>query len=404
MSDLPQELIDKIVDEVSRHNSTHALRACCLVQKRWVERSRRHLFKEISLYVKDHFRDWVKFIPLGPDGPYHHVRSLTYRQGTAVLGPKQLLDIHPGHFISFTRLENLQIFNLSLRRFTSTSMKKTFGPVGHFIRTLVVKDVVLTLNSLLMFLVHFPRLETLHLGDNLSMVPEKKKQPPNLPSLAGELVLVSMGSVHRRFVLGLSKLPLCYSELDVEFRWNSEILNAIAHLILTCSPTLEKLTLRYARSLFVEGMFDALSLNEGLTHTCWTGSLTDDEEAFPLDLKSCALLREVAIQVPQREAEEHLVRLLGTIQSHELETIEFIGPANTVQPSTWAMVDDELCALVDRLEEDGWKRKLRVVVHHSELRRDALKEGQLLARFRSKGEVVESVDNRLEMLWESYWF
>jgi len=265
MPDLPQELIDKIIDEVSQCDPTHDLRACCLVQKRWVERSRRHLFKEVSLYTPKHYRDWTKLIPFGPDGPYHHVRTLTYRQGTAVLGPKQLLDLHPGHFTSFTRLESLQIFNLSLRRFTSTSMQKTFGPIGRSMRTLVVKDVVLTLNSLLMFLVHFPRLETLHLGDNLTIAPERKK-PPNLPSLTGELVLVSMGSVHRPFVLELSKLPLRYSELDVEFRWDSEILNAIAHLILTCSPTLEKLTLRYARALFVDGTPRVSNSNSGFTH------------------------------------------------------------------------------------------------------------------------------------------
>ena len=254
MPDLPQELIDKIIDEVSQHGSTRNLRACCLVQKRWIEPSRRHLFKEVSLYVARDFRDWIRSIPLGPDGLYHHVRSLTYRQDTVVLGPRQLLDLYPGHFTSFVRLENLQIFNLSLRRFTSTSMKNTFGPVGRFMRALVVKDVVLTMNSLLMFLVHFPRLEILHLGDNLSVVPEKRKRPSNLPSLTGELGLISMGSVHGPFVLELAKLPLRYSELDIEFRWDSEILNAIAHLILTCSPTLEKLTLRYARALFVDGM------------------------------------------------------------------------------------------------------------------------------------------------------
>jgi hypothetical protein len=266
MPDLPQELIEKIIDEVSQCGSTRNLRACCLVQKRWVGRSRKHLFNEVSLYVTDHFKDWIKLIPFGPDGPYHHVRTLTYRQGTTVLGPKQLLDLYPGHFTSFTRLESLKIFNLSLRRFTSTSMQKAFGPIGLFVRTLVVKDVTLTLNSLLMFLVHFPRLETLYLGDNLSVVPEKKKQPPDLPRLTGELVLVSMGSVHRPFILELSKLPLRYSELDLEFRWDSGTLNAIAHLILTCSLTLEKLTLRYARALFVDGKLGISNSNHGFTH------------------------------------------------------------------------------------------------------------------------------------------
>ena len=130
---------------------------------------------------------------------------------------------------------------------------------------------------------------------------------------------------------------------------------------------------------------------------------TESEEAFPLDLKSCALLRSFRIQVPKREAQEHLVRLLGTIRSHKLETIEFIGAANSVKPSTWTIVDDELCTLVDKLEEVGWKGKLRVIVCYSELRQELFTEGQLFARFRKKGEVVEFVDDGLEMLWESYW-
>ena len=127
--------------------------------------------------------------------------------------------------------------------------------------------------------------------------------------------------------------------------------------------------------------------------------LTDADEVFPLDLKSCALLREVAVQVPKREAEEHLVRLLGTIRSHELETINFMGLANAVQPSTWAMVDDVLCTLVDRLEEDGWKGKLRVMTHHSEHLLPGACEGNLPG-FKNKGEVIESVYSPFEMVWD----
>ena len=107
MSSLPQELIDKIIDEVSQHGSTHDLRAWCLVQKRWVERSGSHLFKEVSLCNMNHarsrvtvippgaanrFQGWVKAIPPGRDGPCHHVRSLIYCQGAGWLGLKQLLN------------------------------------------------------------------------------------------------------------------------------------------------------------------------------------------------------------------------------------------------------------------------------------------------------------------------
>ena len=272
MPDLPQELIDKIIDEIAQQGTIiRTLRACSLVQKRWVGRSRRHLFSSISLYRLDDFQNWIKIIPPSPNSLHHHVRNLSYRQGPAMLGPKQLLDIYPNHFTSFTKLETLQIFNLSLRLFTPTSMRKAFGPVGGSVRTLLVKDVVLTLNSLLAFLIHFPRLQALELGDNLNILPGNKKLAPYLPNLTGELTLISMGSVHVPFVLELSKLPLRYSELDVEFRWNSEILNAMAHLILTCSPTLEKLTLRYSRTLFVDGTLENLILTkappDGLGHS-----------------------------------------------------------------------------------------------------------------------------------------
>ena len=134
------------------------------------------------------------------------------------------------------------------------------------------------------------------------------------------------------------------------------------------------------------------------------GHFTDAEEAFPLELKSCSLLRKVTIQIPKREAEEHLVRLLGTIRSRTLETIEFLGPADRAQPSTWAMVDGVLCVLVDELKECGWKGKLRAVIHHHESRGETFDEGQLLAEFRDKGGVVESVDDKSETLSMSDWY
>ena len=65
------------------------------------------------------------------------------------------------------------------------------------------------------------------------------------------------------------------------------------------------------------------------------------------------------------------------------------------------MVDDELCALVDRLEEDRWEGKLQVLINHCEDKENRFEEGELLTRFRSKrsGEVVEWVDNHS---WWSY--
>ena len=148
-----------------------------------------------------------------------------------------------------------------------------------------------------------------------------------------------------------------------------------------------------------DGMFGVSNSNHSFTHDCWTRPPAEVDEALPLDLKRCSLLREVAVPVPNYKAQEHLVRIVGTIRSHKLDTVVLIGPANSVELSTWATVDNELCALVDRLEEDGWKGRLRVLIYHADSKQDPFKEGQLLTRFRSKrsGEVVESVDNHLSI-------
>ena len=64
---LPQELVDKIIDELGdayldhdyfkrsdrRVHAGKALHACALVSKRWIDRSRAHLFKEVKIRARE---------------------------------------------------------------------------------------------------------------------------------------------------------------------------------------------------------------------------------------------------------------------------------------------------------------------------------------------------------------
>jgi len=59
IKNVPQETLDAIIDELSENRA--ALMACCLVSRRWVWRSRHHLFKRVrfsSLLGLKSLRNW----------------------------------------------------------------------------------------------------------------------------------------------------------------------------------------------------------------------------------------------------------------------------------------------------------------------------------------------------------
>jgi len=71
MDSLPQELIDKIIDDVPQPNpqlSFFDLLSCSLVAKRWRRRSQQRFFEGISVPSEDVLNRWWKNIPQDSDG------------------------------------------------------------------------------------------------------------------------------------------------------------------------------------------------------------------------------------------------------------------------------------------------------------------------------------------------
>ncbi|KAJ7288700.1 hypothetical protein C8J57DRAFT_1642842 [Mycena rebaudengoi] len=54
MEDLPQELVDHVFDDVATSKNTTDLRTCSSVCRRWLHRSREHLFSHITLSNNSH--------------------------------------------------------------------------------------------------------------------------------------------------------------------------------------------------------------------------------------------------------------------------------------------------------------------------------------------------------------
>ena len=78
LSPLPPELLDLIVDYL--RDEPIALKACCLVSKLWIHRTRRLLFAHVKfLRVANPIESWMRLFPELLDSPAHFARSLSIR-------------------------------------------------------------------------------------------------------------------------------------------------------------------------------------------------------------------------------------------------------------------------------------------------------------------------------------
>jgi len=81
---IPPEIHDLITDHL--HNDPTALKACCLVSKSWIHRTRKHLFASLEFQLIHPLDDshpmgpcvesWKKTFPDPANSPAHHTRSL----------------------------------------------------------------------------------------------------------------------------------------------------------------------------------------------------------------------------------------------------------------------------------------------------------------------------------------
>ena len=99
---LPPEILDLIVDHL--HDEPTTLRACCLVSKSWIPRTRRHLFARVEFRSSRLFKLWMKAFPDSSNSPAHYTRSLDLAHFSDATSP-QVLDF----ICSFPLLEDLTL-------------------------------------------------------------------------------------------------------------------------------------------------------------------------------------------------------------------------------------------------------------------------------------------------------
>lgn len=138
---LPQELIDKIVDgvwDIDDSPSHATTKAASLIARSWVDRSQHYIFHSIQFStIGDQFKRWCNIVTPGPNGVSRHVRSLTIQAASTGwwINLDSLKNISP-YFDSFHNVRVLRVLNWNVEWFPPEMLTRCFSPFAGGVRLL----------------------------------------------------------------------------------------------------------------------------------------------------------------------------------------------------------------------------------------------------------------------------
>ena len=228
---LPPEILDSIIDHLRDEPTT--LKACCVVSKSWIHRTRTHLFARVEFYdLKSHVELWKKTFPDPSNSPAHHTRHLSVYGLSHVTA----VDAEAGGWIrTFYNLVHLHLEGFRLGERVSLAPFHGLSPTLrslHLIYTsLEVSDLICS----------FPLLEDLALI-HPSQGSDTWNPPPASPKLTGTLnlnIFEGIGPV----VCRLLGLPGGLHFVKITVGCINADAKPTTDLVSRCSDTLESLSI-----------------------------------------------------------------------------------------------------------------------------------------------------------------
>jgi len=154
MRTFPQELADKVIDELAGIDRDH-IAPYSLVSRAWVTRAQQHHFKCIFFNGTDGLRKWCRKIAPDPAGVSCHTRRLVL-----VDVNMSLLEDFEVHIRAFTRVEGLEIARCdSFLR--SLSVVERLAPMGSSLVELRISRSPTTPHIITSLLAALPQLKSL---------------------------------------------------------------------------------------------------------------------------------------------------------------------------------------------------------------------------------------------------
>ena len=234
IENIPQETLEAVIDELAGNRA--ALSVCCLVSKRWVWRSRYHLFKRVRFSGRQglkSLRNWEAAMKLDgmslvigyishrlcttTDTPATLTRSLCLSQhGDTWITPLTVIQ-YLDHFWSFNRVENLTLSHFSSTIFDQTSLHALFRNQIPSVRKLRLYYPSACPASLLQLISIFTNLRDTAVHAPRWVAASHQESYPATPrTLRGELHLSELSEDSGPFFWLLASQTPCYEQIVLE--------------------------------------------------------------------------------------------------------------------------------------------------------------------------------------------
>jgi hypothetical protein len=240
---LPAEILDHTIDHL--HDTTDALRNCCLVSKSWIPRTRRHLFADVKFPTEEHLQSWKKIFPDPSTSPAHYTESLLVRCPEVVAAA----DAEAGGWITaFSRVVHLWVGTRRLSTVPTSFVP--FHGLSPVVKSLSVTLPTLKSPHIFNLILSFPLLEDLAVtDDSRTSIDDDDSdsdwlppatQPSSTPVLTGFLKILGGGM--KQITHWLLSLPGGIHFRKLIWRWShDDDLSSMMALVEGCSHTLESL-------------------------------------------------------------------------------------------------------------------------------------------------------------------
>ena len=245
-SSFPPEILDLIADHL--HDEPTTLRACCLVSKSWIPRTRIHLFNCVEFFSSGPtLESWMRTFPDPSNSPAHYTRSLhlSHFDVIAVAISDALPWIH-----SFNQIVELGVTPAGSDERHTSYYTRLHG-LSPTLKYLRISQSFAPLSEVLDFIFSFPLLEDLSLRFlTTEEYTNEWPTPPNRPKFTGSLLLDSSSSdtarklAHLLGCLHFSKITVSCPIGDCDLA---------EELVSTCSDTLEYLCVDFYLGAFSMG-------------------------------------------------------------------------------------------------------------------------------------------------------
>ena len=236
---LPPEILDLVIDQL--HDKPTTLKACCLVSKSCISRTRKHLFAHVGFDLST-FESWMKVFPDPSNSPAHHTRSLSIRELSKILiSTPAGMDM--GRWIrAFYNVVHF-VFDLDINYSVKGRYDDHIASFLGFSPTVRSLRVTSTSSKVFDFVCSFPLLEDLALINIYSErdTVRRRRTPSTSPKLTGSLYLSARGGIcsSARQLLDFPD-GLRFTKITV---WcNGRDFGSVTDLVSGCSNTLVSLT------------------------------------------------------------------------------------------------------------------------------------------------------------------